>query len=256
MVRRKIKGWSRKMTVAVAVAIDLGETLQVDHPEMGDMYRSGVIQEDIAQRLNVSLEHGVGEDVARIAVGYALRGYEGLLPRVGMYSGLLNNEELTIIRRKNSKIGGFTNLNNGTGIFGRSPEKIKADVELLSNQLLKNRIEEIRQLRLDYGTTNLNIAVFHVTIGDKSNLADEYLQESKSLLEKYSSLGFDEFTFDQLGAHEIIEIQNEAERTRKKINLEIPIVYDSNRPSIMEYTQGDTKSFVCTVTGDTICRYN
>ena len=164
--------------------------------------------------------------------------------------------EITILQSKNTKSfssNAVIQLRNGLDwIF----EKIKADVELLSNQLLKNRIEEIRQLRLDYGTTNLNIAVFHVTIGDKSNLADEYLQESKSLLEKYSSLGFDEFTFDQLGAHEIIEIQNEAERTRKKINLEIPIVYDSNRPSIMEYTQGDTKSFVCTVTGDTICRYN
>lgn len=157
-----------------------------------------------------------------------------------------------IIQAKNTK--GFSSnaaiqLKNGLDwVF----EKRKSDISHISNELLKNKIQEIRELRTIYGASNLSISVFHATCGDKSKLSDEYLQEAKSLIEKYSTLGFDSFVFDQLGAHEIIQIQNETERTRRKIDLDFPIIYDSNIASIMEFSQGDTKSFVCTVSGETI----
>ena len=160
--------------------------------------------------------------------------------------------DITIIQSKNKK--SFSSnvviqLKSGLDwVF----EKPKSDVNKISNIALKNKISEIRQLRLNYGATNINISVYHITIGDKSKLSDEYLQESKTLTDKYATLGFDGFYFDQLGAHEIIQIQNEAERLRKKVDLDIPIIYDSNRASIMEFSQGDTKSFVCTLAGETV----
>lgn len=72
---------------------------------------------------------------------------------------------------------------------------------------------------------------------------------TKALRNKYGGVGFGSFIFDQLGAHELIEVLNKGVKSKRKIDLELPILYDINRASVMEFTQGDTKSFVCTVEG-------
>jgi len=157
--------------------------------------------------------------------------------------------EVTIIQAKQT--AGFSSniviqIRNGLDwIF----ERPKAELKGLKNPAFQEKINELRELRADYGASNLTIRVYHVTNGDKSSLSDEYLEEARILEVKYGSVGFGTFTFDQLGAHELIEIINEGVKAKRKIDLELPILYDVNRASVMEFSQGDTKSFVCTVEG-------
>lgn len=133
-------------------------------------------------------------------------------------------------------------------------EKPKSEVEQLKNSLFRNKIEELRELRSSYGASNLIINVYHISNGDKSSLSPEYLQESKSLCDKYSNLSFGDFSFDQLGAHELVELLNEGDKAKRRVDLELPILYDINRASLMEFSQGDTKSFVCTVLGSELAQ--
>ncbi|WP_461520435.1 AIPR family protein [Porticoccus sp.] len=131
-------------------------------------------------------------------------------------------------------------------------ERPKKEVLSIANDNFKQKILEIRELRRDYGASNISVSVFHITNGDKSTLSKEYLDEAGALKLKYESLDFADFRFDQIGAHELVELINAEDRTKRKIDIEIPIVYDINRPSLMQFAQGDTKSFVCTVTGEAL----
>lgn len=162
--------------------------------------------------------------------------------------------DVIIIQSKNTK--GFssntvTQMRNGLDwIF----ERPKSEVKQLSNSSFVNKIEEIRDLRTSYGQASLSITVYHISNGDKSTLSPEYLEETKVLRDKYSNLGFHSFTFDQLGAHELIELMNDGDRAKRKVDLEFPIIYDINRASMMEFSQGDTKSLVCTILGSELAK--
>lgn len=162
--------------------------------------------------------------------------------------------DITIIQAK--KTEGFKSniaiqIRNGLDwIF----ERTKAELKGIKNPAFQTKIQEIRALRTDYGASNLAVRVYHVTNGDKSSLSAEYLEEAKALEAKYGGVGFGSFTFDQLGAHELIEVLNEGVKAKRKIDLELPILYDINRASVMEFTQGGTKSFVCTVSGAALAK--
>ena len=157
--------------------------------------------------------------------------------------------DITIVQAK--KADGFSSniaiqIRNGLDwVF----ERPKAELKGLKNSVFQAKIEEVRALRANYGASSLAVRVYHVTNGDKSSLSAEYLEEAKVLKDKYGSLGFGTFIFDQLGAHELIEVLNVGAKAKRKIDLELPILYDINRASLMEFSQGDTKSFVCTVQG-------
>lgn len=161
---------------------------------------------------------------------------------------------ITIIQAKNTK--GFSSniaiqIRNGLDwIF----ERPKIEVEGISNNAFKEKIKEIRNIRSDYGAGNLKVIVYHITNGDKASLSKEYLAEAKILNEKYSNIGFGELEFYQLGAHELVELIDESDRLKRSVNIELPIIYDINRASIMEFKQGDTSSFVCTVSGQELAK--
>lgn len=154
---------------------------------------------------------------------------------------------INIIQAKNSK--GFSSntviqVRNGLDwIF----ERPKSEIEQLENAAFKEKINEIRSLRSDYGAANISVQVYHITNGDKSKLSHEYLQEAKVLSDKYGNLGFADFLLDQLGAHELVELMNAGDRAKRKVDIDIPIIYDTNTASLIEYSQGDTKSVVCTI---------
>ena len=162
--------------------------------------------------------------------------------------------EILLVQAKNTD--GFSSnavikIENGIDwIFERPID----DVKKLKNKSFRDKIEEIRQLRISYGASNLSIKVYHITNGNKSTLSDEYIEQSKKLLDKYSNLGFDTFIFDQLGAHELVELINESEKVKKQINISVPVIYDVNRASVMEFSQGDTKAFVCTISGEELAK--
>jgi hypothetical protein len=162
--------------------------------------------------------------------------------------------EILIFQTKNTR--GFSSntliqLRNGlTWIF----EKPKAQFSKLQNESFKSKINEIREIKTEYGPANLTVRVFHISNGDTSELSDEYKQELETLVAQYSNVGFGAFDFRAIGASELFDLLNEGERNRRSINLDLPIQYDVNRPSIMDFAQGDTKSFVCTVSGVEIAK--
>jgi hypothetical protein len=133
-------------------------------------------------------------------------------------------------------------------------ERPKSEYQGLENTAFVNKIDEIRDLRLRYGAANISVSVYFVTVGDTSTLSDEFLQEKKILLDTYSNVGFNDFNFRELGAFEVIEIMNESERVERCVDIDIPIVYDVNRPSLLQYRSGDTKALICTVTGRTLAQ--
>jgi len=160
--------------------------------------------------------------------------------------------EITIVQCKNSN--GFSSniaiqIRNGLDWIFEVPKK---EVENIANNGFKQKILEIRELRRTYGPANIDVSVFHITNGDKSQLSDEYLGEAQILKQKYESLGFGAFRFDQLGAHELVELLNYGIKSNRTVDVDIPVVYDVNRPSLMQFAQGDTKSIVCTVTGEAL----
>ncbi|MAR92740.1 MAG: hypothetical protein CML06_17940 [Pseudomonadales bacterium] len=159
------------------------------------------------------------------------------------------NAEITIAQCKNSNGFGSTTvvqMKNGLDWIFEVPKKQLSE---LKNQDFVNKIIEIRELRQAYGAGNLNVSVYHITNGDKTQLSDEYLSEEKKIKQKYENLGFREFKFSQIGAHELVELLNYHTKSKRKINVDIPIIYDVNRPSLINFSQGDTKSYVCTVSG-------
>lgn len=133
-------------------------------------------------------------------------------------------------------------------------ERPKSEYQRLENTAFVNKIDEIRDLRMQYGTSNLSVSVYYVTVGDSKVLSEEFKQEKKILIDTYSNVGFNEFHFRELGAFEIIDILHESERVERSVDINIPIVYDINKPSLLQYRTGDTKALLCTVTGQTLAK--
>lgn len=88
-----------------------------------------------------------------------------------------------------------------------------------------------------------------MTVGDSAKTSDEYIGEPKVLLDKYPNAGFGQFQFSPFGANELTEIIDEGDRHKRQVNLEFPILYDANNPSVIRFCQGDTSSLICTVAG-------
>lgn len=162
--------------------------------------------------------------------------------------------DITIIQAKNTKSFSSNTVIQIRNGLDWTFERPKSEIDGLDNANFKEKIKELRSLRSDYGAANITIRVYHITNGDKASLSKEYLEEAKILDDKYSSLGFGDFMFDQLGAHELMELINEGDRAKRKVDLELPVIYDINQASIMEFTQGDTNSFVCTVRGSELAK--
>lgn len=162
--------------------------------------------------------------------------------------------EILILQVKNTR--GFSSntliqlRNDLTWIF----EKPRAQLAKLENISFRTRINEIREIKTEYGPANVTVRVLHVTNGNATELSNEYRQEAEALIQQYGSVGFAQFHFESIGANELFDLMNEGERSRRSINIDLPIQYDVNRPSIIDFAQGDTKSLVCTVSGTDIAR--
>ncbi len=159
---------------------------------------------------------------------------------------------IDIIQSKNKK--GFSSnslikIKNGLDWIFVQP---KNDYKKIENQDFVNKIDEIRELRLTHGSSNLEINVYYASKGNSLLLSNEYIQEKKKLVENYSSAGFSKFTFKELGASELVEYIEERERMKKQIDIDIPIEYDRNRGSLIQFNTGETKSLVCTISGETL----
>jgi hypothetical protein len=122
--------FSREQVGAITRSMELGRTLQKEHPEIAIIYGYHP-QTDIPKMLDIQSEYGVSDDVARIGVRYAINGHEGGF-RIEGYVGLISDEEERewIGREHNvqsGQRGGRKQYEQGLGIHGRTAEQMSED---------------------------------------------------------------------------------------------------------------------------------
>lgn len=145
----------------------------------------------------------------------------------------------------------LTCLGNGLSWVFQKP---KARYQRLSNVELVRKINEVREVRLRLGPSNLHVRVFFVTKGNAQHLPKEFKDEMGEIQAKYGAAGFGAFSISALGASELVDLLEEQERQERRVDDELPIVYDVNEPSYIRYVSHGIKGYICTVKGSEIAR--
>jgi hypothetical protein len=79
-----------------------------------------------------------------------------------------------------------------------------------------------------------------------SGLSTEYQQELRGIVAEYANGTFAEFTFETLGADELVGLINRTERRNRSIDADVTIRYDANTPSLIRYQTQGLKGIICT----------
>ena len=131
-------------------------------------------------------------------------------------------------------------------------EKSSKDVDTLTNVKFKDKIKEYRMAQSNLGPSNINVKVAYITNGMTSDLSEESKQEIKTIIDTYDNDTFCSFSFEVLGANELVDILNSQEKKNKKINCDIKIIYDTNNPSLIKYHSQGLKGIICSTTAKEI----
>lgn len=91
-------------------------------------------------------------------------------------------------------------------------EKRQSDIDTLSNIKFKDRIKDYRTVQSNLGPSNIYVKVAYITKGLISQLSDEVIQEIKTINDNYDNGTFARFTFETIGADEIVDILNSQEK--------------------------------------------
>jgi hypothetical protein len=159
-----------------------------------------------------------------------------------------SDEEAAIFIISAKFTGGFSSnaivlMRNGLHwIFNRS----RAEIGTISSESFRDKILEIRSVQSGFGPSNIGIHCFFVTNGSAALISDEYQQEIRGILGEYDNETFAEFSFESLGAGELVGFINQIERRNRSIDVDIPIRYDANTPSLIRYHSQGLKGLICT----------
>tara|TARA_Y100000310_G_scaffold137447_1_gene136319 strand:- start:11688 stop:12986 length:1299 start_codon:yes stop_codon:yes gene_type:complete len=123
-----------RQIAAISLAAKVGRFLQIYIPEIADEYRNGKTLANIVEDHELMQEFDLSLDVAKSAVGCAIRGDPGSSIRLG-YEGLINDqEELNRLRAEHIRNAksyeerrafGLELLVSGRGLFGMTTEERK-----------------------------------------------------------------------------------------------------------------------------------
>jgi hypothetical protein len=70
----------------------------------------------------------------------------------------------------------------------------------------------------------------------------------------YTAGGYEHFSIESIGASELVDLLGEQERRRRQVDDSIPIIYDINKPSCIQYSAKGLKGIICSVKGSDIAR--
>jgi hypothetical protein len=132
--------------------------------------------------------------------------------------------------------------------------KPKSDLTTLANLKFRDRVNDLRSALNGLGYSNVTIKVAFVTNGLTTELSKEFEQEQKHILDRYDNGTFAEFSFEPLGADELINQIHAIERHKKKVDADIPIRYDANNPSLIKYHAEGLKGLVCSTSAREIAK--
>lgn len=122
----------------------------------------------------------------------------------------------------------------------------RTDVATINNTPFRDKILEIRSLLSSTGPSNVTVRCYFATNGHTTTLSPEYKQEAQQIVTDYSNGTFAEFSFETLGADELVALINRNERRERTIDADIPIKYDANTPSFIRYDSEGLKGIICT----------
>lgn len=131
-------------------------------------------------------------------------------------------------------------------------EKRMTDIEELSNIKFKDKIKDYRKIQSDLGPSNIYVKVAYISNGISQGISEECKQEIKTIHDTYDNDTFADFSFEIIGADELVDILNSQEKKNKKINCELKIIYDTNNPSLIKYHNKGMKGIICTSTASEI----
>ena len=100
-------------------------------------------------------------------------------------------------------------------------KKKRAEIQTLQNLKFQDRINDCKNLISLIGPSNIQVKVAYVTNGLSKDISQEFKQEVKSLLDEYDNNTFSSFSFELIGATEIVDLMNSQEKKNRKINSEI-----------------------------------
>jgi hypothetical protein len=125
--------------------------------------------------------------------------------------------------------------------------KKNADIETLSNKKFKDKIQDVRNIRSSFGPSNIHFIVRYFCRGSSAKASEEVIQERKTIIDSFDNGTYGSFQFDLIGSDEIVNILNSQDKRNKKLNCNVPIVYDTNNPSLIKYQSKGLKGVICTV---------
>lgn len=132
--------------------------------------------------------------------------------------------------------------------------KRKSDIATLNNKKFKDKINACKDLVALIGPSNIEVQVAYITNGLSDNISDECYQEIKTIEDQFNNDTYSNFSFEMVGAIEIIDRLNSQEKKNKKIKADIKIKYDANSPSLIKYHSHGLKGIICTTTAEEIAR--
>ena len=134
-------------------------------------------------------------------------------------------------------------MHNGLGWMLNRP---RAEVATISNEAFRDKILDVRSVLSGIGPSNIRVRCYFATNGLTSILSAEYQQEVRGILAEYDNGTFAEFTFETLGADELVGFINRTERRNRSIDADVTIRYDANTPSLIRYQTQGLKGIICT----------
>ncbi|MBV9010152.1 MAG: AIPR family protein [Verrucomicrobia bacterium] len=124
----------------------------------------------------------------------------------------------------------------------------RAEVATISNEAFRDKILEVRSVLSGIGPSNIRVRCYFATNGLTSGLSDEYQQEVRAIKAEYDNGTFAEFSFETLGADELVALINRMEKRNRSIDADVAIRYDANTPSLIRYQTQGLKGIICTAT--------
>lgn len=135
------------------------------------------------------------------------------------------------------------------------PNAPRANYILSKNIKLIEKIENTRQLIRQYGNNSVSVYCYFATLADESDISEEAQENRENILREFKhSKVFADFDFHFIGINEIDRIHNLRRNSARKIDASIPIIYDANRPSIVEFDTGGVRSVLCTTKGSELAK--
>ncbi|MBI2449713.1 hypothetical protein HYV49_05450 [Candidatus Pacearchaeota archaeon] len=173
------KYYSPSEAGAISRAIKTGKQLQLDYPEVADMYRHGLFLSEIVDQLHIVSHYNVSENVAIGCVRYAIHGYEGGFG-IEEFDGLIKDKsELQRLFLEHVEVIGKKNYQGRKGIHGLSHEK-RTEIASLAGRISHALRKGVHGRTLEQMSEDgrkgsqklreLGIGIFAQTIEDKKEI--------------------------------------------------------------------------------------